>query len=379
MERAGLLVDARRYDEALELLAPVLATNPESTEARRVLCDALLAADRAREALEIVEAGLARTPDDLGLVQQRVRVLIVLRRTVTATTDAQRLVSEAPGVPYHWYLLAIAASLSPHDDERARIATHAAERVEALQPASDLALRAFGIVALETGRGVDAETHFATLVTRNPADHHALHGLGQALGMQGRNAEAATLFARATALEPRSFASATAAIAAAGRHVDRIAPDQLHSLFLFGGLGIGVIALGVLRGPVGAPMWLSIVVIAAAIAIVATWQIRGVRRRFGDLTPEVRAAYEHERRRITRRSASFSTGMLVVVAGLVTWGLVDPPEPEPARVPPPIVIPTFPTSTTRFAVDCAPITFPTPTGVGTIPRTLCPPSTTLGR
>ncbi len=101
IKRAQLLLDARRYDAAIEEAGKALAQSPEHYPAQILLARALLGAGRYFDALSAAERAIALQPesaDPQGVVAQAAIHLHRLDRADRATAEGCRLAPGAGGV-----------------------------------------------------------------------------------------------------------------------------------------------------------------------------------------------------------------------------------------------------------------------------------------
>jgi tetratricopeptide (TPR) repeat protein len=100
VQRAELLAELGRYDEAVEELAAGLAQKPRDVPMLHMLARVHLAAGRAADALAAVDAALALAPARIPLLALRGLALMDLRRFTEAAEVAGRILALAPTDPY---------------------------------------------------------------------------------------------------------------------------------------------------------------------------------------------------------------------------------------------------------------------------------------
>ncbi|MFF5174040.1 tetratricopeptide repeat protein [Micromonospora sp. NPDC000089] len=100
LDRAQLLAELGRYDEAVEELGFGLALEPGTERPLTLLARVHLAAGRPREALAAADAALAVTPDAMTALVLRGLALADLREFAEAARTAERILGGAPGDAY---------------------------------------------------------------------------------------------------------------------------------------------------------------------------------------------------------------------------------------------------------------------------------------
>jgi len=96
LQRAELLNDLGRYDEAIEEVRHALALNPEYADAHAMLALLQFHAKRYEEAIEPAEAALTIDPEHLAAHIVRGHALAALRRTEAALSAAEDLFRQDP-------------------------------------------------------------------------------------------------------------------------------------------------------------------------------------------------------------------------------------------------------------------------------------------
>ncbi|HEY8534718.1 MAG TPA: tetratricopeptide repeat protein [Micromonospora sp.] len=100
VQRARLLADLGRYDEAVGELHPALAREPGNLEVQTTLARVQLAAERPAEALAAADAALASAADHIPALVLRGLALVDLRRFGEAAMVAERVLALGPDDPY---------------------------------------------------------------------------------------------------------------------------------------------------------------------------------------------------------------------------------------------------------------------------------------
>ncbi len=147
--QAGLAVrdsdrlnEAGRQADAYDRLAPVLAVTPDNADANLALGRLYQSAHRAKQALDIAQAVLARDPGNLAARQQAVSAALALGDRAQAASLAAAALDLAPNDPRAWLMAA--------DVEKAR--GHAREALRDLERARDLRQQQVGGAAGQNPR-----------------------------------------------------------------------------------------------------------------------------------------------------------------------------------------------------------------------------------
>jgi len=197
---AGSLIDAGRFGDAIEMLAPHLATNPEDAHALCLAARAFLGLKdpwRAREAaqsaasldpndewplrlLSIANARLGRVPDALQAAAQAVAVAPNLWLAHYALAEARYTTKQAPGLA--WRAVLDAGRLAPNEPDVFRLQ---------------------GQIAFRMDKTREARAAFGQCLRLNPTDAVARHELARLSLKRGRLIAAANGFASSVSMDPR--------------------------------------------------------------------------------------------------------------------------------------------------------------------------------
>lgn len=203
-ERVEVLLEAGRSADALRLLAPALAADPENSELWSYSARAHLGAERWAEGLESARRLIALEPDDgLGHCVMS-KCFSGLNRTGDALDSALRAVYHAPHVPYFHMAVAQAASVVPG---RADLAWQAAHRAVEMAPHSSETHTAMGFVAMHLGRRALAKQAFEHALLLDPGNHVAQHNLGLVQVQSGRFGAAVRELQSSSSADPGSALS----------------------------------------------------------------------------------------------------------------------------------------------------------------------------
>jgi len=208
-DRARVLLDAGRAQEALPLLQRVLASHPDDVDA---LCRLALAylklGDRTRQ-LEAAERALACNPHSEWACRLQFDALHALNRHKQALAAAERAVELAPSEPLAHVCL-VQGLLAMHrsrgllfslPSQRRELRARAEHLIE-LAPSRSVAHQMRGLVALHQRKLRDAEESFRRALALDPESAVDLNNLGVALLRQKRNKEALEAFEGAARLDP---------------------------------------------------------------------------------------------------------------------------------------------------------------------------------
>ncbi len=189
--RAEMLLDARRYEEAVRAAGEALASEPFDVEAQLVRARANLRLERFRETLQDVDDVLVREPSDVQAHGVRAAALLGLKRGDEALAAAIETTRLAPGFAgAHLTVAAVADQLKG----RGQIAWDAASRACELAPLDADAHATMGSVALSWKRLDVAERALLEALRLDPQHTGARHDLGVVRFDSGSYGEAAAGF-----------------------------------------------------------------------------------------------------------------------------------------------------------------------------------------
>ena len=111
--RARSLLELRRYDEAIQILGPLVAQRPDDPEPLFLVARAMSGAGRSREAIASAERACALTPESSYAHRLRAEILLELKRVRPALLAAKRSVELDPvDAASHWALARAAVARS---------------------------------------------------------------------------------------------------------------------------------------------------------------------------------------------------------------------------------------------------------------------------
>lgn len=275
--RADLLLGAGRFDEAVAIIAPVVAAEPENTRAWALLAQAQLGAGRPAEGLSAASRAIALDP---ALAWPHRLRSIALRRTGSGLDAVEAALEACRLEPGHWmnhFNLAQAALsatgyVGPGGLSSLRLAQHASTAARELAPNEPSVHYVCGQVSRVAGDKQAARAHFERTLALDPEHSSAINELGRLKLESGQSAAAAEHFIQAARIEPGQGVyghNVEIAVARAERSV-----RSLIRWVIYGSWLVVIAALGVSgRGVAGRLAMLGAVVAAAALVIVA-WQIQ---------------------------------------------------------------------------------------------------------
>jgi tetratricopeptide (TPR) repeat protein len=204
---AGLLLDEKRYDEALLLYSNTVQSNPSFTSEFN-LANALADAASARQdaalfsqAGEMYRQALSLNPDSAEAHHDFGLALAAQNKTTEALAEYELAVRSDPDLEAAQFDLAEALS---HADKPADAAAHygAAER---LNPNRAETHSGLGLCHAMQGDMAGAVAELQEAVRLKPGNAGAWGNLGNAFGAQGKYDDAAKAYAAALKLDPNDF------------------------------------------------------------------------------------------------------------------------------------------------------------------------------
>lgn len=165
------------FEEALSALELVLIQEPDLDVAHRIRGVALLRLGRFADAEEALLTAIALDPADATSRETYARLLVSLERyRAGAQVIRDALELDPDDADLHALQAQLMLTVDPDD---LKLSSEAAERAVRLDPGSDDAHAALGMVRLQQRRPDDAETSFRRALFINPNSALALHGLSR--------------------------------------------------------------------------------------------------------------------------------------------------------------------------------------------------------
>jgi tetratricopeptide (TPR) repeat protein len=216
LDRARVLRDVGRYDDAVAAIQRALAAGETDAESYALLASVLHRADRHAEALKAADMAAAQDPEAEWAHRLRALALLGLKRTVPAQAAAEQAVRLAPeGVEARYVLAQVQmVNLKLADAEES------ARACIAINPNSELGHIALSQVLINARRWAEAEAACRRALAIDPNDPAARHNLGVAISRQrGRAVEGVQHLTEASKLDPTDSLSRQQAVAAGRAYV----------------------------------------------------------------------------------------------------------------------------------------------------------------
>ncbi len=175
LARASAMLDVRRFDEASDLLARVVAAEPESSRAWCLMSRAHLGAERYTEAVSTANRAVSLDPADEWPHRLASNALVHLGRHADALRAAYEAARLAPGY-WQTHVCVAQAALAA---QRFDIAAEAATRARALAPNEPDVHFLSGKVSLARGDLSTAREHQESALALDPAHSGAMNELGR--------------------------------------------------------------------------------------------------------------------------------------------------------------------------------------------------------
>jgi Flp pilus assembly protein TadD len=296
--RAEHLLDIHRPQEALRVLAPLLAQDPEGSYGLCLASRAELDLNKPGRAHKLASRAAAADPHAEHPLRLLALSLKQMRRSVHACEAAQAAVANAPNLWLTHYVLAYVSAGVPG---MSSIAWEAARRAVELAPYEADAHAVMGQVALEEGDKAAAEKALLKALRLNPDLAMARNDLGRLQLLRKDHFGAASHFAHAAASDIRMDVAPQNIDIALAMAVGRIVFWVSVAVFVLG-------RFAVMEQSEGAVGW-GYVLLAALVGL-AIWQITLIVPAFrGRLGPYLRLLPHRDR-------------MMTATVGLVVFGMI---------------------------------------------------------
>jgi tetratricopeptide (TPR) repeat protein len=208
IQRAQLLMQARRWADAAKMLSSVLASDPSDVRARCMLAQCYLNLGLPQRTLTEANTAIGYEPNAEWAHRLRALALMRMRHGKQAMAAAREAVRISPATVAPHILLSQVA-LQCKDMKLARAAALRAREIDPVGAATHLTL---GNVEMKARNYSAAEASFREALRLDPQDPAAVNNLGNALKRQGKRSEALSLYANAARLDPRMQAPRTNAL-----------------------------------------------------------------------------------------------------------------------------------------------------------------------
>lgn len=286
LERALLLINAKRYDEALRTVAAL----PEDAYGRLLAATAYFHKDDLPRSLREVEYAIVLAPDHSDFHAFRSDVLFALNRkkeSLGAAREAVRLDPESAAA--HWALGRSAWGVKDW-----HVAEREVEEVLRLAPEWSMAHALAGLVAAGRRRPKQAEAHLTDALALDPNNPLLLNDLATIQPWFKPQTKAVHLLEEAARLDPSDKQIvenlwATSATHVKGAGIDRLDIFLGGPTFLLAGL-----TLAVLENWIRLPGFLGTAVVAAFVPLLVAYVVADFvrnRERLRNLRKGTRALY----------------------------------------------------------------------------------------
>lgn len=280
VQRGAALLEAGRASEALQVIGPHLAHNPDDTAALYVASAALMALGRGPEALDAAVRVVRLEPDRSESWHTLAFAQLQARDLQNAVASASRAMQLSPG---DWATHANLALIAGEHDPTGPLALQEAQEAVRLAPNASEAHHAVGLALLRGKKPKAATVAFETALRLDPQNKLARHNLAVASVRTGNPARAVVDLAGLTAQSPNDPLTLSNLRVAIGNTL-----GQIHSVIFAAAL----ISVQLLRTIVRdmptewAPQfWLSGVAVLA-LAVIAVLVLR-TRRILGASLPRI--------------------------------------------------------------------------------------------
>ena len=286
IEQAELLVTARRYDDALRILARM----PEDGAASYLSAVAYLCKGNLRAALQEAERTIALMPEAPEPHALRADVLHGMGRNKASLEAGREAVRLAPDQAMFQYTLARSA-LAVRDW---KLAEAAAQETLRLAPEWADAHNIVALVARGRGRKEETQAHLRQALEIDPNNAWVINNLAVTMPRLKPRTETVRLLEEAVRLDPSQTVLVENLWAESTVHVQGGGFDRLD-IFLGGPtLVMAALAVVVLLGWIPVPHLVSIAVVAVAVPLVVVYAVGDFvrnRARLRNLRTGTRAMY----------------------------------------------------------------------------------------
>lgn len=198
IQRAGLLLQQRKYKEAESILGGLFASNPANVQVIAMLCEVKVQQELYREALELANSAIGYAPSNDFLFYRRATVYFQLNKYPEAENDLQQAIALNPYEANYFAVLA----LSKLNRRQFQEACDLSEQALELDPENITALNARSTALLKLNRKEESFETIRGALREDPdnAYTHANYGWGQL--EKGSNKEALKHFSMALQKDP---------------------------------------------------------------------------------------------------------------------------------------------------------------------------------
>lgn len=305
-ERARVLIDAGRFDEAKGLLQTALAREPDDGAKWCLYALCMVRLERPQEALQAARRAAVLEPDDEWPHRLASIALCSQRDYRAAAVAAREAIRREPDL---WQTHAQLA-LALHElrdqtsvDEAWRAASHAVS----LAPEEAETHFVMGVIAQERRQHDIAERAYEKVLALDPAHAAAMNNLGLAQLRRGRLHAAAEGFTSSLRSDPR--------LEVARANVESVGWRMTTFAYYIAFAGWWILRFLVVGDSVGDSLGAYLARAGFGIALLVVWAVLGAR-----MVSQLPAAARQYLLRMPRRSLSFGV-MTVGIAGCVVGSM----------------------------------------------------------
>lgn len=197
-QRAVLLMQQERYEQAISTLQLALADHPDSGLVHATIASCLVQLNRIPEAQSAAEQGVGLAPYLAFAHRILSRVQIEQKRYADAEASIQEAIQIDQNDPANWSTLGEVY----FRQEKLEKALHATEQGLAVDPEHGTCQHLRSLILVRLGRHNEASATTEAAVARNPLDPRAHANRGWALMHAGKPRESMTYFREALRLDP---------------------------------------------------------------------------------------------------------------------------------------------------------------------------------
>ncbi len=277
LRRADVMLGAGRFAEAITLIAPVVAAEPDNSRAWALLAQAQLGAGKPAEGLAAADRAVQLDPGSAW--PHRLRS-IAQRRTGRNRDAVDTAIEACRLEPHHWmnhFNLAQAALdapgyVGPGGQSALALARDASVAARELAPNEPSAHYVSGQVSRADGNSDEALAHFQQTLALDPEHSSAINELGRISLERGKAGAAAQHFIQAARIAPGQGVyghNVEIAVARAERSV-----RALIRWVIYGSWLVVIVALGFAHRSLAGRIAMLAVVGVAAAAVAVVWQVQ---------------------------------------------------------------------------------------------------------
>jgi tetratricopeptide (TPR) repeat protein len=278
LQRAKVMIDVGRFPDAIALLAPVIAADPDNGVAWSLLAQAQIGADKPAAALAAANRAGQLSPDTAW--PHRLRS-VAQRQTGRSHAAVDSAFEACKREPHDWVnhlvlaqaALGAAGYIGPGGTSSLAIAAQASAHARALGPNEAAAHYVSGQVSRAEGDDQAALGYFERTLALDPEHSRALNELGRIRLRRGDSGAAAKHFVQAARIAPAETVyghNVEIAVAAAERSVRKLVRWVIYGSWLL--IVVAPAASQSLAGQIA--VLAAVGVAVAVVAVVWRYQLR---------------------------------------------------------------------------------------------------------